>query len=76
MVGSVSVAKIPALWRKNIYQTRDTTPQRSLFHQLISNPLILRDTAIAYYVKHLNGTKDIPPPHENYEDYRHFKGLI
>jgi len=75
MVGYVSVAKVPAGWRKNIYQTRDVTPQKSVFDQLISHPYILRDTAIAFYAKYLNRIEVPTPYFKDYEDYRHFKGL-
>ena len=75
MIGSVSVAKVPAAWRKNIYQTRDASPQKSIFEQLISHPHILRDTALAFYAKHLNGVEGQPHHHKYYEDFRHFKGL-
>jgi glycosyltransferase involved in cell wall biosynthesis len=75
MIGSVSVAKVPAAWRKNIYQTRDVAPQKSVFEQLIKHPYILRDTAIAFYSKHLNTIEGQLFHHKNYEEYRHFKGL-
>lgn len=75
MVGSVSVAKVPAGWRKNIYQTRDVSPQKSVFEQLISHPHILRDTAIAHYVKQFDRIVVPNPYYKDYEDYRHFKGL-
>jgi glycosyltransferase involved in cell wall biosynthesis len=75
MIGFVSVAKVPAAWRKNVYQTRDVTPQKSIFDQLISHPHILRDTAFAFYEKHLNGVEGQLYHHKNYEDFRHFKGL-
>ena len=71
----MSVAKVSAAWRKNIYQTRDVTPQKSVFNQLIWHPNILRDTAIAFYAKHLNKIEGQTHHHKNYEDYRRFKGL-
>jgi hypothetical protein len=75
MVGSVSVAKVPAGWRKNIYQTRDARPQKALFEQLISHPHLLRDTAITHYVKQFDRITVHTPYYKDYEDYRHFKGL-
>jgi len=75
MVGSVSVAKVPAGWRKNIYQTRDVSPQRSVFDQMSAHPYILRDTAIDFYAKNFNGNEVLTPYYKNYEEYRHFKGL-
>jgi len=75
MIGSVSVAKVPAAWRENVYQTRDVTPQKFLSDTLIRHPLCLRDTAFAFYSMHLN--RILGPLHspKNYQDYRHFKGL-
>ncbi|QWE02877.1 glycosyltransferase family A protein [Polynucleobacter sp. JS-JIR-II-b4] len=49
MIGSVSVAKVPASWRKNIYKRLDITPQKILFDALVENPLFLRETALAFY---------------------------
>ncbi len=49
MVGFVGVAKIPAGLRKNIYKTKDVSPQNNLYDALIQNPHFLRDTAKLYY---------------------------
>jgi glycosyltransferase involved in cell wall biosynthesis len=75
MIGSVSVAKVPAAWRKNIYQTRDVTPQKLLLEQLNRRPHCLRDLAFYFYAEHFNRMEGQILHHKNYEDYRHFKGL-
>jgi len=75
MIGSVSVAKVPAAWRENIYQTRDVSPQKFLSESLIKYPQCLRDTAIAFFSAHHDRIQGQVHRQKNYEDYRQFKGL-
>ena len=75
MIGSVSVAKVSAGERMNIYQTRDVTPQKILSEALIKHPYCLKKTAIDFYAAHLNRIKGRTHRHKNYQEYRHFKGL-
>jgi len=46
--GSLSVVKVPAFSRENIYATRDITPQKFLFEKLQNNPKFLNDIATAF----------------------------
>jgi hypothetical protein len=44
----VTVAKVPAAWRRDIYKRRDVTPQRVIEARLRGNPVFLRDAAFGF----------------------------
>lgn len=46
--GRVTVAKVPAMWRRDIYKRRDVTPQRVIEARLRTDPVFLRDAAFAF----------------------------
>jgi glycosyltransferase involved in cell wall biosynthesis len=51
LIGRVSVAKIPAAFRKDIYKRLDTTPQRNISRELENNPSFIRDAAIHFLAR-------------------------